>query len=120
MDGDAETLGVASSLGIAGEDGRFATRMTNAFTDFSLGKGEDGTDRGRSLRVSTRQLVSGPSARAGFVQHVPKPPPRGPEEWENRSAKTASQDTYVPGSAGYQSSRSRSMSRSVSSATAQN
>lgn len=119
MDGDAETLGVASSLGIAGEDGRFATRMTNAFTDFSLGKGDDGTDRGRSLRVSTRQLVSGPSARAGFVRQ-PKPPPRGPEEWENRSAKTASQDTYVPGSAGYQSSRSRSMSRSVSSATAQN
>ena len=118
MDGDAETLGVASSLGIAGEDGRFATRMTGAFTDFSLGKGDDGTDRGRSLRVSTRQLVSGPSARAGFVK--PKPPPRGPEEWENRSAKTASQDTYVPGSAGYQSSRSRSMSRSVSSATAQN
>ena len=115
MDGDAETLGVASSLGIAGEDGRFATRMTGAFTDFSLGKGDDGTDRGRSLRVSTRQLVSGPSARAGFVQHVPKPPPRGPEEWENRSAKTASQDTYVPGSAGYQSSRSRSMSRSMSS-----
>ena len=64
MDGDAETLGVASSLGIAGEDGRFATRMTGAFTDFSLGKGDDGTDRGRSLRVSTRQLVSGPSARA--------------------------------------------------------
>lgn len=77
---NANSLRAVNSLGVAGEDGKFSSRMTGAFGDFKLGAdATTGHDRGRSLRVSTRTLVSGPGALArtmgmGHAERVPQPP----------------------------------------------
>jgi calmodulin len=79
---NAGSLQAVGSLGVAGEDGKFASRMTGAFGDFKLGADVvTGHDRGRSLRVSTRALVAGPAAHArtmgmSYGGHVPQPPPK--------------------------------------------
>jgi len=83
---NAGSLQAVGSLGVAGEDGKFASRMTGAFNDFSLGADVvTGQDRGRSLRVSTRTLLVGPAGKARTMgmghggqqeeELVPHPPP---------------------------------------------
>lgn len=78
---NAVSLQAAASLDVAGEDGKFASRMVGALSDFKLGADvATGHDRGRSLRVSTRALVAGPAAHLrtgmGYGGHVPQPPPK--------------------------------------------
>ena len=82
---NAGSLQAVGSLGVAGEDGIFTSRMTGAFGDFKLGADlATGQDRGRSLRVSTRSLVVGPAAKAkamGLASgHVPQPPASSPPD----------------------------------------
>ena len=51
---NAGSLQAVGSLGVAGEDGKFATRMTGAFSEFQLGADAvSGADRGRTF---TRNL----------------------------------------------------------------